>query len=121
MAKLTAEAEVETACMIFSGVRGPQHGERLAHRSAGISDCASTEGLSTLGAPAVAEAPCEKLDQLHFVGDLGQEWVLIELQAKSGPNVPGFVRGGGAARNDSKSGLCLHKADVSAECILGRS
>jgi hypothetical protein len=67
---------------------------------------------------ACTDAVCKDLKELDFVGNMGEEGILVEAPAEPHPYIPLAPGSGTAARNDAGSGRFLCKAEVTAELIF---
>ena len=68
---------------------------------------------------ACTDAVCKDLKELDFVGNMGEEGILVEAPAEPHPYIPLAPGAGAAAWNDAGSGRFFRKAEVTAELIFG--
>jgi hypothetical protein len=118
--ELSCDAKIYFAEGILADVRGPQLGERLAHRTDGVLHRSRFNGLSFGGVSSVAVALGEDLDDGDGVGAVAYKGVEVVFQAELLPTVPMRIRCFGAFSSDAKSGLFLDKAEIKAESVSAR-
>jgi hypothetical protein len=115
--KLPRNPEVNGAEGIFLDVRGPRLGERLAHHTDGVFHCSRLDGFLHGSLASISIPLCKDLDDGDGVVAVLEEWVYGVRQAELFPTAPMRICRSGTFRSDSKAGLFLDKAKISAESV----
>ena len=117
--KLVLEAQVSVAMTVWTRVRGPHAGERLAHVTERCRCRCMSNGFATGCKSSISDSSGEDLKEVDGIGDVTKGRVLTEGATEAGPNVPGFIAPITVSSSDSGAGCCLCSADVREERISG--
>jgi hypothetical protein len=119
--ELSSDTKVYFTKGILADVRGPQLGERLAHRTDGVLHRSRSNGFTFWGVASIAVALREDLYDGDGVVPVADEGFDVVFQAELFPTGPMRLRCFGAFSSDAKSGLFLDKAEIKAESVAPRS
>jgi hypothetical protein len=113
--KLVLETNIDGAVAVYTRVRGPHEGKRLAHMTEGGRYGAMPDGFTTGGDATVSYSGSKDLEEMDGVGDVAKGGVLTKGAAEGSPNVPGFIAPITVLSSEAGAGRCLCSADISEE------
>jgi hypothetical protein len=119
--KLAGDSEVDGAKGVFSNVRAPQLGERLAHRADGVFHRSRSDGFMQGRLASVAVPLGKDLDDGDWFVTVSQERVDCVRETEFFPADPMRIRCFGSFSSDTKSGFLVNKAEISAESVSFRT
>jgi hypothetical protein len=114
---LPRDPEVNGAEGIFTDVQGPQLGERLSHCTYGVFHCSRLDDFLHGSLSSISIPLCKDLDDGDGVITVLEEWIDGVRHAELFPMAPMRIRRSGTFSSDSKTGLFLDKANISAESV----
>jgi hypothetical protein len=123
-AKLAVQAKIGAVrAYKVAGVQGPHTGEALTDGAEVVLHRSRSDRLvaGVSGKGSNSDAMSKDLEDFDLVGEVKEQGVLVDGDAKGGPHDPIFAGGSTAARNDSGGGRFFCKAEIAAELIFGLS
>jgi hypothetical protein len=90
--ELTGDPEVDGSEGVLADVRGPQLGERMAHRADGVFHCTRSDGFMQGSLAAILISLSEDLDGGDWIRTGFEEWVNVVREATLFPTAPMRIR-----------------------------
>ena len=116
--KHLCEAVVNLEVRGFAGVRGPHPEERRCHRVEDRRYVVSSDAVLTGSNDAFSVVVSKDLQEWDGIADSPEEGIEAQLGAKSAPDGPMGILGGGSLGANSIGNRCLSSDEASADMVL---